>query len=297
MRELDKCIVCGQSEFKLLYSSTFDGNWKDAIPFFLTNRQKAVHGDIVKCINCGFVFTNPQFEPEEYHQIYRNIPQFNGEWKDSKKRFKLLKNKVLNYCSTGKLVDLGCHDDLFIVTMGECFDGTGIEIGENGYSERSFRGKILCGDFLEMVKINKNLWKNKFDVLTAWDVLEHISELEEYLKTINFILKKDGFMFCTLPNIASFIAKISRSKWNCILLEHLWYFNPETFSMFVRRFGFKVLEATNISYIVDVGTILKRIEQTYMFRIPPIIPERLKKWNFPLRIGVMLTVSKKIETC
>jgi 2-polyprenyl-3-methyl-5-hydroxy-6-metoxy-1,4-benzoquinol methylase len=68
--------------------------------------------------------------------------------------------------------------------------------------------------------------EDNFDLVTAWDVLEHIPRLDEYVKTVNFILKKDGLFFCTLPNISSFIARISGSKWNSLLLEHLWYFDP-----------------------------------------------------------------------
>ena len=146
-----------------------------------------------------------------------------------------------------------------------------------------------------MVNGKKNLKDNEFDLLTAWDVLEHIPKFEEYLKAINSILKKDGVMFCTLPNISSFTARISRSKWNCMLLEHLWYFNPNTFSLIVKRFGFEVLEAANISYMVDLGTILKRLKQTYGINMTNIIHDRFKNYNLHLPMGLMLIVSKKID--
>jgi hypothetical protein len=53
MKILHKFIVCGRSSFKLLYPATFNGNWQEAVPFFSTNRCKAVHDNIVKCNSCG----------------------------------------------------------------------------------------------------------------------------------------------------------------------------------------------------------------------------------------------------
>lgn len=292
MNTLHKCIVCGNGKFKLLYPATFNGNWQDAVSFFSTNRRYATHGNIVKCSHCKFVFTNPQFEAEEYNNIYKNIPVSTDEGKKSEKRFQLLKDKVLNYYTTGKLFDLGCQDGLFMKIMGPRFNSIGIDISEDAKNDKT-SNTIFYGDFPEIVNTNKNIWENNFDLVTAWDVLEHIPKLEEYVKAVNFILKKDGLLFCTLPNISSFMAWVSRSKWNCLLIEHIWYFNPNTFNLFIKRFGFEMLKVIKIPYPVDMETILKRIIQTYKISIPRLMPERYRNCVIPLQIGLMLTISKK----
>src|SRR5689334_15119942 len=74
MRLLAECLVCSGKRFSTFLESTFSGDPRDAAPFFLSNRLGVVHGRIVSCQTCGFRFTNPQFLPEDYDEIYKNAP-------------------------------------------------------------------------------------------------------------------------------------------------------------------------------------------------------------------------------
>lgn len=118
-----------------------------------------MYGSIVKCRNCGFIFTNPQFDHGEYDNIYKNVPAGDSNGKKSEKRFQLLRDKILTYCTTGKLFELGCHDGLFMKIMGGRFNSTGIDIGEFAKREPTGINNILYGDFIETVNADKNLWK------------------------------------------------------------------------------------------------------------------------------------------
>src|SRR3954465_6229901 len=73
MDHLNACPVCDGASLVERYPSTFEGNWQDAVPYFLTGRTKAVHGRIVRCHDCGFTFTSPQFTAAEYAHIYAAV--------------------------------------------------------------------------------------------------------------------------------------------------------------------------------------------------------------------------------
>lgn len=289
---MKNCLVCDKSIFDVIYPANFDGGWQDAIPYFLTNRAKAVHGNIVKCRNCNFVFTNPQYTPEEYQNIYKNIKNYKDTEKLSEKRFARLKAVVTRYCPKGELLDLGCGDGQFMNLMKPDFKCRGIELaGEERISRN--RDDIYHGNFQKIVCSENPSWASKFDVVTAWDFFEHVPELNDYLESILYILKKGGWLFCTIPNISSLTALLTGEKWNCLLLEHLWYFSPKTFRAYVNNFGINLHETLPFPYHVDMGTILKRLHQTYRLPLPKTLPEIIHNQIISLPIGLMLCVCQK----
>ena len=117
-------------------------------------------------------------------------------------------------------------------------------------------------------------------------MVEHLAEPDAIMNNITSILKPGGWLFCSLPNISSLTARLFGETWNCLLLEHLWYFDPKTLSRYLRRFRFEQIEVSEIWYPADVGSIFKRIEQTYgwnSFHVPKIIENRV----ISLPIGLM----------
>ncbi len=71
MRHLAECLACAGTEFEEYAASTFVGGVDEAPRYFLAYRERVAHGRIVTCASCGFRFTNPQFEADEYDEIYK----------------------------------------------------------------------------------------------------------------------------------------------------------------------------------------------------------------------------------
>jgi SAM-dependent methyltransferase len=294
IHELTRCIVCGGSSFETLHEATFDGSWEEAVPFFLTDRDRAVHGTIIRCRECGFTATSPQFSAEEYSRIYHEIgtvAQDNARRTAAAARSRKLANTVQRHRKKGRFLDLGCGDGSFLRAMPG-FDGRGFEVRSDSGQNISGDERIVVGDFLEYCAGSSGEAAESFDFATAWDVFEHFPNLDEYVASIHGILNDRGHLFCTLPNVKSLAARLSGHKWNCFLVEHLWYFTPATFRRYMRRFGFEVLSVEPFFYPVDIQTILFRVMQTYggrAWRFPPIIADRVVSLPF----GLMLAVCRK----
>ena len=155
---------------------------------------------------------------------------------------------------------------------------------------------ILEVDFLEWMSSQQPTVNNQYDIVTALDFLEHIPEIENYFTEINRVLKDEGIFYCTLPDVSSWAARLFQRKWNCFLLEHLWYFSPKTFNHFIERFGFTLVSAKPFPYSTTLGIILKRIRQTYQIPLPENIPSWISSLRFSLPIGLMFCVCKKTNT-
>jgi hypothetical protein len=65
MIEITACPVCGCKSLVEVYPATFSGSMAGRGAIFLTGRTKAVHGRLVRCTGCGFLFTPPQFRMED----------------------------------------------------------------------------------------------------------------------------------------------------------------------------------------------------------------------------------------
>jgi 2-polyprenyl-3-methyl-5-hydroxy-6-metoxy-1,4-benzoquinol methylase len=289
MVDVERCIVCEGGDFQLLYDSSYHGSVEEATRFFLTDRKRAVHGDIRRCRQCAFEFTSPQFTPHDYERIYSSIPPApdGSTAREQQRRFTNLARRVRRDVQQGRFLDFGCGDGSFCRFLPE-FHGVGFELraDEARWGDGVYYGTLDRARHTETAFADRS-----FDFAVAWDVLEHLPEIERDMASLLALLKPGGFLFVTVPNVASLLARMQGSRWNCRLLEHLWYFSPETLSRFLTRLGFRQRYIAAWAYPTSLGILGARIEQTYDVRLP--IPKSIARLTIALPIGLMLGVFQR----
>jgi SAM-dependent methyltransferase len=138
---------------------------------------------------------------------------------------------------SGRLLDIGSGTGHFIYEMNRAgWDASGIEINQKAreYSVSEFGLQVTSP-----VQI-KSLPSGSFDCITMWHVLEHFQEPFDYASDVLHLLKPGGSLIVALPNANSFDALYYREHWAAYdVPRHLWHFNPDTFSLFARKAGFK----------------------------------------------------------
>lgn len=121
---------------------------------------------------------------------YSNL-RFSVFWR---RRLKLL-NRVAN---SGRLLDIGCAFGFFIKMLEKDFEVYGIDISEYAIEQTkrliSNPKNIKCFDVKRGIPFDE-----KFDVITALDILEHIFEPESVFNFLNASLKNDGYLYMELP--------------------------------------------------------------------------------------------------
>lgn len=112
-------------------------------------------------------------------------------------------SKILKLIGKGKqVIDLGCGGGFIMEKIKASGNKvTGVEISENAIKKARQKGfKVfnlsLEGDWAK--RINE-----KFDVAFAGEIIEHIFDTDKFLQNIRKVLKKNGSLIITTPNLAS----------------------------------------------------------------------------------------------
>lgn len=168
-------------------------------------------GMYVKCQDCTMVYLNPVFTDDAIKTFYENnhTEQANLVESDTDDFYVNIYNNglndTLNFSSnSSNILDIGCSSGTFLdLAKQRGLSTFGIELNKSEYKFAKTKGHHTYNNLLE----NLN-FKNKFDIVTLWDVFEHLVDGEFYLNEIKKTLTKDGIVFLQIPSSDSLAARI-----------------------------------------------------------------------------------------
>ena len=139
------------------------------------------------------------------------------------------------------ICDIGCATGEFIksiYTNNSCY---GVDI--SSYAIKSCQKKFpqIKNNFW-CLDLNKQAINKKviFDIITLFDVIEHLDSFIYFEKIINMNLARGGYVVITTPNANSFIRPIRKKLFTGeIDVTHKMLFTPYTLDFFLRKKGLK----------------------------------------------------------
>ena len=240
-----ECAVCGSNNSGLLYRTE---------DLYLGIPGKF---SIVKCAVCGFVFLNPQLSGEDFEKYYPNYyftRANNGivTEADEKRLHKIYRKRgeLVKECKNfGDLLDVGSGDGLFLhylMRIGWKGRLTGIEPSNKaaGFS------KTLGVDVYQGDLGSVDLGKEKFDLVTFWEVLEHLPELNFNLRKAYDVLRSGGVLSASVPNYGSLQSIIFGKYWNAIdAPRHFYQFTAKDIQTILEKNNFKNIRIRSTSIL------------------------------------------------
>lgn len=205
--------------------------------------------NIYSCKNCeaGFVFPTPGDLKNIYTKGYfksenRNSGHGYVNYDKDKEPMRIIFENYLKEAEklmTGRRIfDIGTATGYFLdLAKKRGWETYGSDISSYATETARRRGhEVIVGD-LANIKINK-----KFNVVTLWDVLEHLEDPKKYLEIANGILEDGGILFINTVNIRSVWARLMGKRWHLIVPpEHLFYFSPKSLRILLKNSGFTLL--------------------------------------------------------
>ncbi|MCC6182967.1 MAG: class I SAM-dependent methyltransferase [Bacteroidia bacterium] len=196
---------------------------------------------VLECNKCSFTFIPPYFRKQVKYDNYKDEKVTeavrNGNNYVKFERHKLRYNLIKKYKPNGSLFDLGAGWGHFMLTgktLG--YEVYGIEISEQPflYSKHDLKLPVEHIDFFKMSE------DRKFDIITMWDVLEHIDKADDVIKKCARITNPNGFIVIQVPQIDSYFAKKHRDNWKMMSIDHVNYFGKKTITQLLKNNGYEV---------------------------------------------------------
>ena len=255
------CPNCGENDFEVLSDSNIKrGDLQGGIDtvYMLPGGKYGRH---VKCRKCQLVYVNPI---EKASRINDNYSEMNNgdvsivrenRLRATKAQVKLAKK----YKGNTKLLDIGCGEGFFLFNASKAgYITKGVELSQNAveYARREFGLDVEVGPFEEM-----QFPENYFDVVTLWQVLEHLPQPFIVLKEACRVLKPGGLLVASTPDFGGIPARIMRRRWWNVRRIHINQFTTKTLMNILKNAGFKNLSSVNyresISLLMLVIPLLK----------------------------------------
>ena len=273
------CNLCGANDSELVLEG------KD--------RLHGIEGAfrLVRCRRCGLIYLNPRpgsdemahYYPSDYIAYYRAIEDEPSFLRRLDRRYGLHKRcrEVIRRAGgLGYLLDVGCATGVFLDGMRQRgWTVTGVEVNAKAaqYARERFGLEVFVGELEEAGYPDAS-----FDVVTLWDVLEHVPAPRRTLGEIARILQPGGLLVLSLPNPDCLEARLFGPYWaGWDVPRHLYIFSRSVLERLLTETGFQVQEVRSFTgryYVLVLSTQLWLAEHLASQRLRQLILAIMRSW-------------------
>ena len=181
--------------------------------------------------------SNPP-KPAEMHRHYTDAYDrlISAAGENSPRRWRDRNAALMPHKQSGALLDLGCSSGAFLQSLcGKGWDLSGIEMSAESAKQAQVRSgaKVFVGDILDA-----QFPPESFDVITCFDVFEHLYEPRRVMAKVTEWLKPGGIFYVLVPNVDSAEGRVFGSYWHGLELpRHLFHYSPASLKFLAESAG------------------------------------------------------------
>lgn len=230
-REWVDCRLCGSRDVRVLFTATRSA------------RQ------VVRCRGCGLVFYNPQPSPAQAASLYSteyfesefSADQVGDEVQLAHRRLARIEREI----GVGSLLDVGCGRGRFLgvacdrgwKAMGLDVSPAAVRLAAAAAGAPVYEGDLTRPRPAELPPV---------DVVTLWDVLEHLTDPVAALAQVPRWLRAGGLLVVQTQNANGVTAAWMRHRWEQFVEFHLYHFSSRTLRLALERAGFEAVRIEGI---------------------------------------------------
>ncbi len=220
------CPVCDSTDFNHLFE-------KGGEPF-------------VRCAGCGLMMINPRPVYDEhvintYDEDYSRF--YLAKARKKVRRFTRWVRRVQRFGKRGgRWLDVGCSAGFVLeAAMRRGFEVHGIDVEAHGV--RAARERLGIDTVQQGFLEQAGYPDGYFDVISMYDVIEHIPTINDFLAELKRILAPDGLIDISTPDVGHWRVPRDLRSWAAVIpSEHLYNFDYHTLRRLLARHGLKVVK-------------------------------------------------------
>ena len=252
---------------------------------------------IFSCLNCILIYTD--FPPSRYFfdQYYsKNYFQAGGKKRsysdyaaeEAALRITFRKRaRRLRLPAQGQVLDLGCAYGFFLMELPPSWRKFGLEVSRYAakLAQKNNPDATIKNGTLKLASFPNP----KFDLVTLWDVIEHLDQPKKTLELVYRLLKPGGKIALTTGDVDSVFAKLQGSHWHLYNPpQHLSFFSGRTLSGLLETIGYKNIRANHPAANYPLSYLLYKLKNLY--RLPLSVPAFAQKIIVPVNLGDIMFI-------
>jgi len=239
------CNLCGSRRFTLRFPAREDhsggASWR---AFRCTHEGYGSHGDIVRCDGCGLLFAYPCPPAAEIEARYQAVedPLYEAEREGRVATFERHLHVLQRHTGPPagrRLLDVGAYTGVFVEqALRAGWDAVGLE--PSAWAVRTARARSL--PVVQGLIRNPPFPLRSFDVVTLWDVIEHLTDPRGAMRACGELLRPGGWMVVHTMDAGSPAARLLGKRWPWLMEMHLFYFDRQTLERMLSAAGFEPVD-------------------------------------------------------
>jgi len=195
--------------------------------------------NVYRCWGCGAGFTYPRPPQMGVYYPYR-YRQYAGPVQAALRAFYGLRVRQWHrrMGKSGRVLEVGCGNGWMLkgfADHGWTVVGVERSIQEVRHARAYLSLPVFVGD------LGTLRTESQFDLIVIFQVLEHVLDPVGVLRHCRRLLKPQGTLIVSVPNLESWQAKLFGSRWfHLDVPRHLVHFTPESLATTFARAGFDV---------------------------------------------------------
>ncbi|MFO7665572.1 MAG: class I SAM-dependent methyltransferase [Desulfobacterales bacterium] len=245
-------------------------------------RKKIKSVTVLWCKNCGFGWQYPYPTEDELRNLYINQGLYHEKIVDETQGGFLERIKKLNELKPekGNILDIGSGMGHFLMHAQEAgwsVEGVEPRVSASKYCYNNFGINVYNGLFEE--------WSQKklYDVITLWDVVEHVHNPFHIMNKSIDMLVPGGLLVMSIPNASGLPARCFKGNWRYIMEPHINYFTMNFIKTFIKQ---KRLEVLKMDHSIKAQSIFEGIISLFPNKIDTENIYRMTYQNTECQDGV-----------
>jgi len=199
--------------------------------------------------------------------------------------------RIVGPANGSRLLDVGCHIGVFVdVAQQGGWDAWGMEPSRWAAEQARAQGLQVVNGTLA----TSGFEDASFDVITLWDVIEHVPDPTGELRQVHRLLKPGGVAVIHTIDIESLFARLMGHRWPWLMEMHLYYFSPRTLRRMLEGIGFEVIHSSPQGRYLRLGYLISRL-QGYSHPIYRVLDAIVTRLNLrgvavPINLGDLFTM-------
>lgn len=214
--------------------------------------EKDAH-QIVRCSHCGMVYVGDDPAAIDFSALYGESYYTGGSeavFADyvgqqalrrahARRKLAIQRHLAPRLPRSGRLLDVGCAAGFFLAEAQAYYEVQGVELSEwsSQFAREQLGLPVRTGTLQEAAFPGEH-----FDIVTLWDVIEHVPEPLALLQEVARVLRPGGRVVLTTGDWGSDYAQARGADWHLMTPPwHLSFFSRATLAESARRAGLKVI--------------------------------------------------------